>query len=74
MTARSGAFDKSVFDGNTILLKIGQKSDTNRYMYIGGDMICSFETHDKIHKYISKMGNNLTPYSIAIGYEKLYIF
>ena len=72
MTAMSGAFDKSIFDGNTNLLKIGQEKDKNRYVYIGGVMICSFVTNDNIYKYISNMGNNLTPYSIAIGYEKIY--
>ena len=43
-------------------------------MYIGGDMICSFVTNDKIFKYISNKGNNLSPYSIAIGGEKIYFF
>ena len=35
-------------------------------------MVCSFLTNDKIYKYISNMGNNLTPYSIAKGYENIY--
>ena len=69
MTALSGAFDKSVFDGNTILLKISAEHDTQTYVYIGGDMICSFLTTDNIYKHISNWGNNLTPYSIAIGDE-----
>ena len=56
----SGAFDKSVFDGNTILLKISEENGKHRYVYIGGDMICSFLTSDNIYKYISNMGNNLT--------------
>ena len=35
-------------------------------------MVCSFLTNDKFYKYISNMGNNLTPYSIAIGWENIY--
>ena len=31
--------------------------------------MCSFLTNDKIYKYISNMGNNLIPYSIAIREE-----
>ena len=29
-------------------------------------------TNDRIYNYISNMGNNLTPYSIAIGWENIY--
>ena len=29
-------------------------------------------TDDRIYKYISIMGNNLIPYSIAIGWENIY--
>ena len=72
MTEFSGARDKAVFDGNTILLEIGRENNKHRYVYIGGDMVCSFLTNDKIYKYISNMGNNLTPYSIAIGHENIY--
>ena len=72
MTALSGAFDKSVFDGNTILLKIIEENGKHTYLYIGGDMICSSLTNDKICKYISNMGKNLTPFSIAIGYQNIY--
>ena len=48
MTLLTGAFDKLVFDGNTILLKIGDEKDKHRYVNIGGDMICSFLTNDNI--------------------------
>ena len=72
MTAYSGAFDKKFFDGITILLKISEENDKHMYLYIGGDMICSSLTNDKIYKYIPNMGNNLTPYSIAIGYENIH--
>ena len=69
MTAFSGAFDKACFDGNTILLKIGIENGKNKYLYIGGDMVCSFMTSDNIYEYISMMGNNLSPYSVAKGEE-----
>ena len=36
------------------------------------DMICSFLTNDNIYKIFSNMGNNLTPYSIAIVEENSY--
>ena len=48
MTLMSGSFDKSVFDGNTILLEISEENDKHRYLYIGGDMICSFVTKGNI--------------------------
>ena len=73
MTALSGAFDKGCFDGNTILLKVGVENGKNKYVYIGGDMVCSFMTSDNIYEYISNMGNNLSPYSIATGEEKYYL-
>ena len=44
-----------------------------KYVYIGGDMVCSFMTSDNIYEYISNMGNNLTPYSFAIGKENYYL-
>ena len=72
MTDLSGAEDKEVFNGNTILLKVSEENNKHRYVYIGGDMVSSFLTNDKIYKYISNMGNNLTPYSIAIGWENIY--
>ena len=72
MTAFSGAFNKKLFDGNTILLKIGEENDKHSFLFIRGDMVCSFLTIDKIYKYISNMGNNLTPYSIAISEDNIY--
>ena len=51
MTLMSGAFDKMVFDGNTILLKISGENGRHSYVYIGGDMICSFLTNGNIYKY-----------------------
>ena len=44
-----------------------------KYVYIGGDMICSFMTSDNIYEYISNMGNNLSPYSVATGEENYYL-
>ena len=73
MTEFSRAEDKEVFNGNTILLEIGKENNKHRYLYIGGDMVCSFLTNDRIYKYISDMGNNLTPCSIAIGWENIYL-
>ena len=72
MTKFSGSEDKGLFNGNTILLRIGIENNKHRYVYIGGDMVCSFLTNDNIYKYISNMGNNLSPYSIAIGWENIY--
>ena len=73
MTAVSGAFDKACFDGNTILLKVGIENGKNKYVYIGGDMVCSFMTSDNIYEYVSNMGNNLSPYSVATGEENYYL-
>ena len=64
--------DKKDYDGNTILIKLFEENNKHRFVYIGGDKVCSFTTDDKIYKYISNMGNNLTPYSIAIGWENIY--
>ena len=72
MTEFSGAKDKEVFDGNTILLKIGEENNKHRCLYVGGDMVCSFLSNDGIYKYISNMGNNLTPCSIVIGWKNIH--
>ena len=72
MTAFSGAFNKPKVNGNTILLKMSEENDKHRYLSIGGKMVCSFLSDDKIYKYISNMGNNLIPYNIAIGEENIY--
>ena len=36
-------------------------------------MVCSFMTSDNIYEYISNMGNNLCPNSVATGEEKNYL-
>ena len=59
MTMFSGAFDKKVFDGNTILLKMSEENEKHKYVYIGRDMVCSFMTSDDIYEYISNKGKNL---------------
>ena len=64
---------KSDHNVNTILLKVGIENGKNKYVYVGGDMLCSFLTSDNIHEYISIMGNNLTPYSFAVGMENYYL-
>ena len=72
MTAMLGAYDKPVFDATAFLLKISEENDKNRYLYVGGDMVCSLLTNDTLYKNISNTGNNLTPYIIAIGEENIY--
>ena len=72
LRAFSGASNKPVFHGNPILLKLSEEKYKNKYFHIGGDMVCSFLTNDKMYKYISNVGNNLILYSIAIGEEKVY--
>ena len=72
-TALSGAFNKACFDGNTILLKVSIENGKHKYVYIGGDMVCSFMTSDIIYEYVSNMGNNLSPYSVATGSENYYL-
>ena len=42
MTLMSGALDKPVFDGHSILLEISEENDEHRYAYVGGNTICSF--------------------------------
>ena len=69
----SGAEDKVVFDGNTILIKINEENNKHRYAYIGGDLVCTFLSNDKIYNHISNMGNNLCPYSVATGAESYYL-
>ena len=73
MTELSGAKDKEVFDGNTILLKTGEENNKQRYVYISGELVCSFLTNDRIYKYISNMGTILSPYTAATGEENYYL-
>ena len=72
MTVESGALDKSIFNGNTILVRISEENNRHRYVYIGCNMIRSFLTDVNNYKCISNMGKILTPYSIAIGMQKIF--
>ena len=63
--------DKSVINGNTILLKMSEENIENKYVYIVGDKIYSFRTNDHILKYLSKMGINLILFSIAVVEENI---
>ena len=73
MTEFSGARDKEVFNGNTILLKVAIENGKHKYVYFGGDIVCSFMTNDNIYEYISTMGNNLCPYSVATDEKNYYL-
>ena len=73
MTMFSGAFDKKVFDGNTILLRISEENAKQKYVYILVVIWCVLLTSDNIYQYISNMGNNLCPYSVAKGEENYYL-
>ena len=54
----SGAFDKSIYDGNTTLLETSNENNKHRWVYIGGDKICSFVTYDDIYNHFPNMGFN----------------
>ena len=73
MTKFSGALNNSVFDGNTILLKISEDNCRHKYVYIGGYMVCSFMTIDIIYEYISNMRNVLCAFSLAKRGENYYL-
>ena len=68
MTEFSEALNISNFDGNTILLEC----ENNKYIYISGPEIFEFRTDAKIQDYISLMGNNLIPYTFAVGEKYTY--
>ena len=71
MTALSGTFNKKPFDGSTILVKISEENGKHKFVCFSGDLVCSFMTTDNKYEYISNMGNNLCPYSVATGEKKL---
>ena len=73
LTMFSGAFDKKSIWWKHILLKISEENGKHKYVYIGGDMVCSFMTSDNIYEYISNMGNNLCPYIVATVEENYYL-
>ena len=63
MTEFSGAGEKIDFDGDTIFLEC----QNNEYAYTSGLEIFEFKTSDKNQDFISLMGNNMIPYTFAIG-------
>ena len=73
LTIFSGALDKKHFDGNTTLLKISEENNKHKYVYIGGDMVCSFMTSENFYENISNMGNNICPYILAMFEENCYL-
>ena len=68
MTEISAAMDNSNFNGNTILLEVEDK----KYVSFSGLEIFEFRTDDKILDNISLMGNNMIPYTFAIGEKYTY--
>lgn len=60
MTTFSGGYGE-MFDGNTILLHIDEKT----YIYIG-ERIFSFEAKDEITNYVSPVGGSDVPYPYAV--------
>lgn len=62
MTGWSGGHGDR-FDGNTILLRIGNLSEC-RYLHIGSE-IFQFETDELVIKYVSSVGNSGVPYPYA---------
>ena len=73
ITLFSGALNKSVFDGNIILLKLSEEKGRNKYVYIGGDMVFSFMTSGNICDFVPNMAINLCPYSVATGEKNYYL-
>ena len=69
MTEYSGAQDNSHFDGNTIFLEC----EDSKYIYISVRQIFEFRTDDKILEYIFLMGNNMIPYTFAVGEKCTYL-
>ena len=68
MTEFSGANNSHDYDGNTLLLEF----EDNEYVYISGLEIFKFKTDDKIIDYISLIGNNMIPYTFAVGEKYTY--
>ena len=68
MTEFSGANNSHDYDGNTLLLEF----QDNEYVYISGFEIFKFKIDDKIIDYISLIGNNMIPYTFAVGEKYTY--
>ena len=63
MTEFSGALNNSHFDANTFLLEC----EDSKYVFISRLEIFEFRTDDKLLDYISLMGNDMIPYTFAVG-------
>ena len=72
MIIKLGKLDKSFFSGNTVLLEISEENKKYRYVFVGANKIYSFITNDHIVEVISNLGDNMIPFSIAIGEENIY--
>ena len=62
-TEFSVALNNPNFDGSTIILEC----EDSKYVYISGIEIFEIRTDDKFLNYVSLMGNNMIPYTFAIG-------
>ena len=74
MTEMCEARDNHGFAGNTFLLDDSLETNNNEYIFISGFEIIIFTTEDKIMDFISNMGSNMIPYSMARGGKKTHIF
>ena len=68
LTEFSGANNSHDYDGNTLLLEF----EDNEYAHISGLEIFKFKTDDKIIDYISLIGNNMIPFTFAVGEKYTY--
>ena len=68
MTEFLGANNSHDFDGNSLLLEF----EDNEYVYISELEIFKFKTGDKIIDYISLIGDNMIPYTFAVGEKYTY--
>ena len=68
MTEFSEAEDKEEYNYNTLLLEC----EHNEYVNISGLEVLKFKTGDKIIDYISLIGNNMIPYTFAVGEKFTY--
>ena len=68
MTEFSEAEDNEDFDGNTFSLEC----ENNEYVFISGLENYKIQTDDKIIHYISLVGNNMIPYTFAVGENYKY--
>lgn len=58
------------FVGNSILVHVGNFSESNRYVSIGMEVV-EFEIDDLIVEYYSLVGNSDVPYPVAVGLKYL---